>query len=259
MADLSGMTTEQLLQIYQQEKAKAQGPKAAPQWGPGAQEMPDGSIVRIGPRGGATVLQKAPRQAQSVLDPIPNPERFRTGRDLLGKVDSVRDRAGFWSTGPVGNFLSGIPGTWAYDLDKDADTVRANLAFQELAAMRAASPTGGALGSITERELDMLRNTQANMDIGQSTGQFKNNVASIRRRALEATPGISVENPIELPPGVTPGKLPKGAFYMDAQGNVRRNDNGDKGNPILKAAKSMAKEAGLTGMSDDALKKALGL
>lgn len=35
------------------------GPKAAPAWGNGAMELPDGSIVRYGPKGGATVLKRA--------------------------------------------------------------------------------------------------------------------------------------------------------------------------------------------------------
>lgn len=42
-----------------QESWEPVGPKAAPAWGAGAMELPDGSIVRYGPRGGATVLKKA--------------------------------------------------------------------------------------------------------------------------------------------------------------------------------------------------------
>lgn len=41
-----------------QESWEPVGPKAAPAWGAGAMELPDGSIVRYGPRGGATVLKK---------------------------------------------------------------------------------------------------------------------------------------------------------------------------------------------------------
>ncbi len=35
------------------------GPKSAPAWGQGAVELPDGSVVRYGPKGGATVLKRA--------------------------------------------------------------------------------------------------------------------------------------------------------------------------------------------------------
>lgn len=34
------------------------GPRAAPAWGPGAVELPDGSVGRYGPKGGFTVLKK---------------------------------------------------------------------------------------------------------------------------------------------------------------------------------------------------------
>lgn len=34
------------------------GPKARSDWGPGAVELPDGSVVRYGPRGGTTILKK---------------------------------------------------------------------------------------------------------------------------------------------------------------------------------------------------------
>jgi hypothetical protein len=34
------------------------GPKSAPAWGQGAVELPDGSVVRYGPRGGAMVLKR---------------------------------------------------------------------------------------------------------------------------------------------------------------------------------------------------------
>jgi hypothetical protein len=36
----------------------ASGPKSAPAWGAGAVELPDGSVVRYGPRGGTTILKR---------------------------------------------------------------------------------------------------------------------------------------------------------------------------------------------------------
>jgi len=38
----------------------AQGPKPAPEWGPGAMQMPNGAIGRYGPKGGFTTIQAAP-------------------------------------------------------------------------------------------------------------------------------------------------------------------------------------------------------
>lgn len=38
-----------------------------------------------------------------------------------------------------------------------------------------------------------------------------------------------------------PATLPRGAYYRDPQGNLRRNDNGPRGNPIVEAAANQTK------------------
>jgi len=43
----------------------------------------------------------------------------------------------------------------------------------------------------------------------------------------------SMASPFDLSGGESRAALPKGAIYRDPQGNLRRNDNGDAGNPIL--------------------------
>lgn len=43
----------------------------------------------------------------------------------------------------------------------------------------------------------------------------------------------SMASPFDLSGGESRASLPKGAIYRDPQGNLRRNDNGDAGNPIL--------------------------
>jgi len=49
---------------------EAVGPKSAPAWGNGAMELPDGSIVRYGPKGGATVLKKATGAGSDPSEPV---------------------------------------------------------------------------------------------------------------------------------------------------------------------------------------------
>jgi hypothetical protein len=53
--------------------------------------------------------------------------------------------------------LAKVPGSGAADLRALLDTIGANLAFNELGEMRSNSPTGGALGQVTERELAYIR------------------------------------------------------------------------------------------------------
>lgn len=63
-----------------------------------------------------------------------------------------------WST-KYGATLSGWPGSQAQALGTILQTIKANVGFQALQEMRANSPTGGALGQVSERELAYLQAT----------------------------------------------------------------------------------------------------
>lgn len=93
--------------------------------------------------------------------------------EALGNINN-------WTAGVAGAASQNVPGTPAYNLARTIDVVKANLGFQELAAMRAQSPTGGALGNVTEKELQFLQSTVASLDIGQSPEQLKKNLEEIR-------------------------------------------------------------------------------
>jgi hypothetical protein len=41
------------------------------------------------------------------------------------------------------------------------------------------------------------------------------------------------QDPFDLSGGQSRASIPRGAFYRDPSGNIRRNDNGDRGNPIV--------------------------
>lgn len=77
-------------------------------------------------------------------------------RDLRGQVSG-------WTVG-AGGLLANLPTTDARSFRGKLDTLKANIAFNELAEMRAASKTGGALGSVAVRELALLENSQGNLD-----------------------------------------------------------------------------------------------
>jgi len=93
-------------------------------------------------------------------------------------VDEALKGTGFFTTGMTGSVLSGIPGTSAFDMEGTINTILANLGFNELQAMRNASPTGGALGQVAVRELDMLQSTLASLRMGQSKTK---QVASLKK------------------------------------------------------------------------------
>jgi hypothetical protein len=99
---------------------------------------------------------------------------------VLAKVDQALDKVGITTAGP-GSVLSGLPGTDARNLDSTLQTIKANLGFAELQAMRDASPTGGALGAIAVQELVALQATVASLDQGQSPAQLRKSLGDIKR------------------------------------------------------------------------------
>lgn len=98
---------------------------------------------------------------------------------VIGKVDEALSRVGFNSTGFIGGSTKGISGSPAYNLDSALKTIKANLGFSELQAMREASPTGGALGQVAVQELDMLQSTIANLDPGLGEEILRDNLDEV--------------------------------------------------------------------------------
>lgn len=79
-------------------------------------------------------------------------------------------------TGLGGAVLSALPGSGAYNTARIADSIRANIGFDRLNQMRQESPTGGALGQVTERELNFLQSVLGSLDTAQSEDQILYNL-----------------------------------------------------------------------------------
>ena len=96
--------------------------------------------------------------------------------NVLHEIDSAIDEAGFFSTGIFGAATDSIPQTPAFNLKKRVETIQANIGFDKLQQMRDASPTGGALGQVSERELSALQAVIANLDPAQGDERFIENM-----------------------------------------------------------------------------------
>jgi hypothetical protein len=66
------------------------------------------------------------------------------------------------------------------------ESLRAKLAFEELRKMREASKTGGALGNVTERELELLQLAGADITEGMSQKEFVERMVRLRNQLTEA-------------------------------------------------------------------------
>lgn len=78
-------------------------------------------------------------------------------------LEAIRANPRF-TTGVGAQATSWLDGTPARALKALLDPIRANIGFDQLQAMREASPTGGALGNVTERELTYLQDVLGSID-----------------------------------------------------------------------------------------------
>lgn len=148
-------------------------------------EGPDGRPVFVMPTKEGTVTSVpglAPPGTKKDADAAANRVKAETDRArlMIGTVDDALKKVGFTTTGALGATLGKMPGTSAYDLRATVETLKANLGFQQLAEMRAASPTGGALGAIAVQELNALQSTLASVDANQSQDQLAGKLKQIR-------------------------------------------------------------------------------
>lgn len=97
---------------------------------------------------------------------------------VLGKVKEAEGLIGAGTTG-VGSYLSVLPGTSAKELSTVLGTIKARLGFDQLQQMRNASPTGGALGTVSNRELASLESAVASLDQGLSPKALRENLKQI--------------------------------------------------------------------------------
>jgi len=69
-------------------------------------------------------------------------QNLEKAANIYGTADKASKLVGFGTTGMSGSVMSHVPGSDAKGLRGYIDTLKANLAFDELAKMRAQSPTG---------------------------------------------------------------------------------------------------------------------
>lgn len=104
-------------------------------------------------------------------------EQFATMTD---KIDKAIEQADYWSAGLMSQATSQIGMTPARDLRATLDTIVANIGFDKLNEMRQTSPTGGALGNVTERELAFLQSVRGSLDQAQSPPQLRQTLKEVK-------------------------------------------------------------------------------
>lgn len=125
---------------------------------------------------------------------IENPTVTDNIDKLIPQLDE--DIASWWPSnkaGFVGSLLSNIAGTEARDFESRLTTIKANIGFDKLQAMRDASPTGGALGQVSEMELRQLNASMGNLENSQSPEQLRENLMAVRAQYIRTIRAIEAQ------------------------------------------------------------------
>lgn len=125
-----------------------------------------------------------------------------TFREPIDKILTVIDaaanshrmtRQGGLASNPLGRVIGAkIPGTAPKNLTGYLDTIGANTAFETLQQMRQDSPTGGAVGNVSDSDMRLLRSTIASLDPAQGTEKFQRDLSTVLRsyqKVLYKIPG----------------------------------------------------------------------
>lgn len=144
----------------------------------GRETAPSGMTIETTPGGGfryisgkqAALDEKAAKAQEREVD------RAGLVSQDIGRAKELIKSSPNLTAGLLGNYLKDWAGTPAADVAALLSTVRANIGFKELNDMRQASPTGGALGQVTERELGLLQAVLGNVEQSQSAEQLTYNL-----------------------------------------------------------------------------------
>ena len=144
------------------------------------------TVLRMQPIAGGPAAAEEAQATEAVQ--AAEAAQLKTAGIITGNIDKIQEKLKT-STLPIAGFagfqLSRIAGTEAYNVKALTETIKANIGFDKLQAMRDASPTGGALGQVSNQEIAFLQATLNNLDQAQSQAQFAEQLDILERQYNE--------------------------------------------------------------------------
>lgn len=170
-------------------------------------ELPTGEIVYISPDG-STITDKATgkpivkdyaktSQASIEENKVTRKNLKSANRDsfmgLIDKLDTQVNKDSLFTpiSGILGAMSQFIPGS---ERERGEDILRgieANLAFENLQAMRDASPTGGALGQVSNIELELLKGKFGAINLNQKPEYVAKQLEDLKKTYDEVINGVA--------------------------------------------------------------------
>jgi hypothetical protein len=134
-------------------------------------ELSQAKLDAIAAAAGATSPYQAERQFRTTQSVDELGIKARQSPGIFGRTAAL----------PLPDFAR----TDAYrNFKTELDTLKANIAFGELTAMREASKTGGALGSIAVQELELLESTLGGLNMTQSAENFNAQLSKVKNSII---------------------------------------------------------------------------
>lgn len=184
---------QQTLDLRRDQLAMQAGKSNLPQpargyiWG----NAPDGSLIQIPVPGGPAAAKVEEAEAKKAQSQATRERQLNILSEDIGRAKTLADEEmlGYIPTVGAGSVFSNIPGTKAHDLAKTLDAIKARIGFDALQEMRANSPTGGALGSVSERENMLLQSVMGSLEQSQSKEAFIKNLERLENTYLDIVHG----------------------------------------------------------------------
>lgn len=138
---------------------------------------PDGTVafnekgqpIQVPKSGGAVEQEQAEAERQAQQRQL---QRSIAGNTVSQEVQRatklIEEGIGTWipRTGLAGVVGQFVPGTPQWELASALETIASNVSFEKLQQMREASPTGGALGQVSDFENRLLQGVLGSLNIG---------------------------------------------------------------------------------------------
>lgn len=145
----------------------------------------DGKIIRVMQEGGKAHENLKRQEAAMVTELISMKPVLSNSVEIV-KILNNNPKA----TGVIGNIFRVLPEADANKIQSFLKPIQAFTGFKTLSDMKAASPTGGALGQVSERELQFLQASWAALDITLGAEEFKGQLNIVVDRMNETIKSI---------------------------------------------------------------------
>lgn len=172
----------------------------------------------------------ASREAEKVIDK-PKIDSTMSAHDtktgmLGGLIEKAKGQSSSWSTGFMASATKWVPFSPAGKLSATLETIKSNIGFDKLQEMRDNSPTGGALGQVSEFENKLLQAVWGNLETSVGQEQFEENLVLVQKQVDESWKRVKAaykqDYGVEYGSGKNPIKAESGSKAYDDDEKEKR-------------------------------------